>query len=133
MCTLFKSYMLQAQQRDTCFVSNRPCAPSCVQKGERQLVGWESSSAGRVLAQHAGSSGLDLRSYKKTDLAATPAIPAPERWREAKGSKTKCHFWLHKKFGGGAGEMAQWLRAPTTLPKVLSSNPSNHIVAHNYL
>jgi len=28
------------------------------------------------------------------------------------------------------GEMAQWLRAPTALPEVLSSIPSNHIVAH---
>jgi hypothetical protein len=33
---------------------------------------------------------------------------------------------------GGAGEMAQWLRALTVLPKVLSSNPSNHMVAHNH-
>ena len=32
----------------------------------------------------------------------------------------------------GAGEMAQWLRAPTALPKVPSSNPSNHMVAHNH-
>jgi hypothetical protein len=32
----------------------------------------------------------------------------------------------------GAGEMAQWLTAPTALPKVLSSNPSNHMVAHNH-
>jgi hypothetical protein len=31
----------------------------------------------------------------------------------------------------GAGEMAQWLRVPTALPKVQSSNPSNHMVAHN--
>jgi hypothetical protein len=30
-----------------------------------------------------------------------------------------------------AGEMAQWVRALTALPKVLSSNPSNHMVAHN--
>jgi hypothetical protein len=29
--------------------------------------------------------------------------------------------------------MAQWLRAPTTLPEVLSSTPSNYIVAHNHL
>jgi hypothetical protein len=36
------------------------------------------------------------------------------------------------KMEGGAGEMAQWLRAPTALPKVLSSNPSNHMVAHNH-
>jgi hypothetical protein len=32
----------------------------------------------------------------------------------------------------GAGEMAQWLRVPTVLPKVLSSNSSNHMVAHNH-
>jgi hypothetical protein len=29
--------------------------------------------------------------------------------------------------------MAQWLRALTALLKVLSSIPSNHMVAHNYL
>jgi hypothetical protein len=33
----------------------------------------------------------------------------------------------------GAGEMAQWVRALTALPKVRSSNPSNHMVAHNHL
>jgi hypothetical protein len=33
----------------------------------------------------------------------------------------------------GAGEMAQRLKAPTALPEVLSSNPSNHMVAHNHL
>jgi hypothetical protein len=27
--------------------------------------------------------------------------------------------------------MAQQLRAPTALPEVMSSNPSNHMVAHN--
>jgi hypothetical protein len=32
----------------------------------------------------------------------------------------------------GAGEIAQWLRALTALPEVLSSNPSNHMVAHNH-
>jgi hypothetical protein len=29
--------------------------------------------------------------------------------------------------------MAQWLRAPTALPEVLSSIPSNHMVAPNHL
>ena len=29
--------------------------------------------------------------------------------------------------------MAQQVRALTALPKVSSSNPSNHIVAHNHL
>jgi hypothetical protein len=32
-----------------------------------------------------------------------------------------------------AGEMAQWLRALTALLNVLSSIPSNHMVAHNHL
>jgi hypothetical protein len=32
----------------------------------------------------------------------------------------------------GAGEMAQRLRVPTALLKVLSSNPSNHMAAHNH-
>jgi hypothetical protein len=31
-----------------------------------------------------------------------------------------------------AGEMAQKVKALTALPKVLSSNPSNHMVAHNH-
>jgi hypothetical protein len=31
------------------------------------------------------------------------------------------------------GEMAQQLRALTALPEVLSSNPSNHMVAHSHL
>jgi hypothetical protein len=33
----------------------------------------------------------------------------------------------------GAGEMAQRLKTLTALPKVLSSDPSNHMVAHNHL
>jgi hypothetical protein len=32
-----------------------------------------------------------------------------------------------------AREKAQWLRALTFLPEVLSSLPSNHMVAHNHL
>jgi hypothetical protein len=39
---------------------------------------------------------------------------------------------LYKRQIVGAGEMAQWLRALTAPPKVLSSNPSNHMVAHNH-
>jgi hypothetical protein len=35
--------------------------------------------------------------------------------------------------GEGTGEMAQQLRALTALQEVLSSNPSNHMVAHNHL
>ena len=42
--------------------------------------------------------------------------------------------WSKRKNGRWrAGEMGQWVRALTALPKVLSSNSSNHIVAHNHL
>ena len=46
--------------------------------------------------------------------------------------KTKCYFLKQK---NRAGKIAQQVRALTALPKVLSSNPSNHnyIVAHDHL
>jgi hypothetical protein len=44
--------------------------------------------------------------------------------------KTYC---IHLKVVHRAGEMAQQLRALTALLKVLSSSPSNHMVAPNYL
>ena len=43
----------------------------------------------------------------------------------------KMKHWVRKV--PGAGEMAQQLRALTTLPEVLSLIPSNHMVAHNQL
>jgi hypothetical protein len=39
---------------------------------------------------------------------------------------------LQKQSAPGAAEMAQRVRALTALPKALSSNPSNHKVAHNH-
>jgi hypothetical protein len=39
---------------------------------------------------------------------------------------------MNRKKMDRAGEMAQRLRALTALPKVLNSNPSNHMVAHYY-
>jgi hypothetical protein len=39
----------------------------------------------------------------------------------------------HHKGQIGAEEMAQRLRALTAFPEVLSSIPSNHMVAHNHL
>jgi hypothetical protein len=52
-------------------------------------------------------------------------------------SNILCLISLRKKahFKGQvrAGEIAQWLREPATFLKVLSSNPSNHMVAHNHL
>jgi hypothetical protein len=58
---------------------------------------------------------------------------------DTQASHTYTHTHTHtnlkindKNIAEGAGEMAQWMRAPTALPKVLSSNPSNHMVSHNH-
>jgi hypothetical protein len=50
----------------------------------------------------------------------------------SKELKVRAHTDLQKKQSRTA-EMAQRLRALTDLSKVLSSNPSNHMVAHNHL
>jgi hypothetical protein len=42
------------------------------------------------------------------------------------------HSVLKSNFSGTGG-MAQRLRTLTSLPEVLSSIPSNHMVAHNHL
>jgi hypothetical protein len=46
--------------------------------------------------------------------------------QKTKQNKTKTHNL-------GSGDLAQWLRAVTTLPEVMSSNPINNMVAHNHL
>jgi hypothetical protein len=53
-------------------------------------------------------------------------IPAQALWGERKNIKLSDG-------SRRAGEVAQWLRALIALPEVLSSNPSNHMVAHNLL
>jgi hypothetical protein len=40
--------------------------------------------------------------------------------------------YLIKILNDWAGKMVQWVRALTTLLKVLSSNPNNHMVPHNH-
>jgi len=41
--------------------------------------------------------------------------------------------WVALKISNWGWREAQWLRALTVLPEILSSNPSNHMVAHNHL
>jgi hypothetical protein len=41
--------------------------------------------------------------------------------------------WWCKVNGARDVELAQWLRALTALPEVLSSIPSNYMVAYNHL
>jgi hypothetical protein len=63
----------------------------------------------------------------------------PTWWKERADPSTCMVRHLHSykqnflKSKTRVGEMAQWLKAPIVLPKVLSSNPSNHMVAHNHL
>jgi hypothetical protein len=52
----------------------------------------------------------------------------------AKANKTQTNKTKNKKEVLGPGEKkAQWLRALAVLSEVLSSNPSNHMVAHIHL
>jgi hypothetical protein len=55
-----------------------------------------------------------------------------QKTKQKQNKNTKQNTTIKKK-STGAGEMAQWLRALTALSEVLSSNPSNHMVAHNHL
>jgi hypothetical protein len=66
-----------------------------------------------------GIYGYGLEYLKKLD------IHIPHIYAQIKGKK--------KKGGGGSGDMAQQLRALAALPEVLSSIPSNHMVAHSHL
>ena len=56
-----------------------------------------------------------------------------EREREREREKEKEKERVGFKSEGEGLEMAQWLRALTALPEVLSSIPSNHMGAHNHL
>jgi hypothetical protein len=61
-------------------------------------------------------------SFLKSSVA--PSEPGVDLW-----TTTLAEFDIQI---SGAGEMAQQLRALTALLKVLSSNPSNHMVAYNH-
>jgi hypothetical protein len=54
---------------------------------------------------------------------------ATQRNPVSKKTKTKTKT---KEFQLGADKMAQQVRVLTALPEVLSSNPNNHMVAHNH-
>jgi hypothetical protein len=49
------------------------------------------------------------------------------------GKRRKTTYLMSTNLIYRAGEMAQRLKALSAVPEVLSSNPSNHMVAHNHL
>jgi hypothetical protein len=74
----------------------------------------------------AGKMGQQIKvcAAKADDLCVIPGPQVVER-DTCTTHKLKCNF--------RAREMAQRVRALAALPKVLSSNPSNHMVAYNHL
>jgi hypothetical protein len=64
---------------------------------------------------------------------ATQRNPVSKTKKQKKGNPVSKKQKEKNKKKARAGEMAQWLRALSALPEVLSSNPSNHMVAHNHL
>jgi hypothetical protein len=63
------------------------------------------------------------------------ALPAPTPRHSPQALPLSFDFRIpsYKKNSLRPGKMAQWLRALTALPEVLSSKISNHMVAHNHL
>jgi hypothetical protein len=66
--------------------------------------------------------------YRRDVVLVLFSTMAPESPRILKKEVSKNYYNTV-----GAGEMAQWLKALAALLKVLSSNPSNHMVVHNHL
>jgi hypothetical protein len=79
---------------------------------------------GRWISEFEASLVYRVSSRTARDTQRNPALKNQKKERKKK---------KEKKRSPEAGEMAQWLRALTALPEVLSSNPSNHMVAHNHL
>jgi hypothetical protein len=65
-------------------------------------------------------------------VSAHTVVPTKQTACKSTGGKAP-RKQLATKTAHRAGEMLQWLRAPTAVPEVLSSIPSNHMVAHNHL
>jgi hypothetical protein len=74
-------------------------------------------------------SGLHREFQDKIEILSK-AKPGYTEWKDKELRSFQLQF---KKLLRGTGEMAQQLRAPTALLKIVSSNPSNHMVAHNHL
>jgi hypothetical protein len=90
------------------------------------------------------ASSRTARATQRNPVSKQKPKPKPKT-KQTKNSKPKLNqlptfkggggerATVHMKVRGQPGEMVQRVRALTALPEVLSSNPSNHMVAHNHL
>jgi hypothetical protein len=77
---------------------------------------------------------MKLKSFYKAKDTIKRTKQHPTKWKRIfinSTSNTGLISKVYKEFKRD-GEMAQQVRALTALLKVLSSNPSNHMVAHNH-
>jgi hypothetical protein len=74
-----------------------------------------------LYSQHSGGKGKRISVFKASQVYRESSKTARDTQRNPVLKKRK-----------RAGEMAKQVRALTALLKVLSSNPSNHMVAHNH-
>ena len=89
----------------------------------RRISEFEASLVYKVSSRTARATQRNLVSKKKQKT----------KTKKKTKNKTKQNKTTQKLKPQGAGEMAQQVRALTALLKVLSSIPSNHMVAHKHL
>ncbi|EDL78366.1 rCG31757 [Rattus norvegicus] len=85
---------------------------------------------------HTGKNPISVRSVEKLLLSPQDFLHMYKGCMQVMWEILHDFFkydWTFKNSHWRAGEMAQWLRALTAFPEVLSSIPSNHMVAHNHL
>jgi hypothetical protein len=96
---------------------------SSVRVENSKTLGPDVGEGSQQQKEHSPSRGQDRQANRINYSLRPPPISA-----SAEGSPQS-----NQEDPSGTGEMAQRLRALTALPKVLSSKPSNHMVAHNHL
>jgi hypothetical protein len=97
---------------------------------------WKEEVSHSWLGQELSSTTLDPIQHHPRDSRSSHAFQTLNLKSGAYNALTFGHSRVALPFikrKTGAGGMAQQLRALTALPEVLSSIPSNHMLAHNHL
>ena len=92
---------------------------------------WKLNSA--LLNHHSVKEEIKKEIIDFIEFSKNKSRTYPNLWNTMKAVLKVKLIALSNKESGGAGEMAQRLRALPDLLKVLSSIPSNYMVTHNHL